>query len=257
MIPAILSQTWKSDQFPADLARLKKGWEQRNPEFAHRFYDDQGCREVVAEAFPDFIDDYDRLPLPIMKADVFRYAVIYRDGGVYADMDMECLRPIGKILRMGSCLLSEEAHLGRRRQADLQYRRPFQIANCIFAAAPKHPFFKAAFERAFALFRALPANAEIHVEDLTGPRMLTRLHEEIGGTDITILPQIMLMAPLDYPNIWPINRFMYARHLTFGTWKGDAETQSLGQRLIARNRPPNPVPPQNVRRKLSLSQSLG
>lgn len=242
MIPAIIHQTWKSLHFPKDVALLKQGWERLNPSFEHRFYEDAGCRKVVAEVFPDYIDDYDRLPVPVMRADVFRYAVVYRDGGVYADMDMECLKPIGSLLHLGGCVLSEEAHLGTVRQKELGYQRPIQIANCIFAAVPRHAFFRAAFERAMDLFRAHSDPQEISVEDVTGPRMLTRLYEKFTDEDVTVLPQIVLMAPLDYPNIWPLNQHMHARHRTFGTWKSEGVRQSFMRKIIERNRPPNPMP---------------
>jgi hypothetical protein len=37
--------------------------------------------------FPDIFTIYDRLPLPVMKADLWRYCIIYIYGGIYADSD--------------------------------------------------------------------------------------------------------------------------------------------------------------------------
>lgn len=241
MIPSILSQTWKSAELPAAAAALQRGWRSLNPELEYRFYDDAACREVVAETFPLLLADYDRLPAAVMKADVFRYAVIYRDGGIYADIDMECLRPVKGLLAFGNCLVAIEAHLGRTRQSELGYPHGVQIANCIFAAAPGHPFIREAVERAVALSRAQGGVTTASIEDVTGPRMLTRLLFEVPRPDVVILPQIVLMAPLDYPNIWPINRHMHARHRTFGTWKGGRQRPPLRRRLIERNRPPSPL----------------
>jgi hypothetical protein len=62
-----------------------------------------------------------------MKADVFRYAMIFRDGGLYADVDMECLKPVGSILAGGTCTLSVEAHLGRTRQRELGCPRGVRV----------------------------------------------------------------------------------------------------------------------------------
>jgi mannosyltransferase OCH1-like enzyme len=243
MIPKILSQTWKSRDLPADAARLVEGWRRLNPEFEFRFFDDAGCRAVMAEAFPQFLDAYDALPRPVMRADVFRYAVVHRDGGVYADIDMECVKPVAPVLASGECIVSVEAHLGATRQAELGYASGVQIANCIFAAAPGHPFFRRAVERAFELFAAHDPSAPAPVEDITGPRMLTRLLSDEPRPDVTVLPQIVLMAPLGYPDIWPFNRHVHARHRIFGTWKGEAAATSLWRRFIERNRWPNPLPP--------------
>jgi mannosyltransferase OCH1-like enzyme len=242
MFPKILSQTWKSARLPERAAALQRGWRTQNPDVEYRFYDDAACRAVIAEAFPQFLADYDRLPQPVMRADVFRYAVMFRDGGVYADIDMECLRPVGALLEGGECLLSIEAHLSRKRQTELGYAEPVQVANCIFAAVPGHPLFRRLVERSFDIFRSRDPFAQISVEDVTGPRMLTRLLSEESFAGLTVLPQIMLMAPLEYPDIWPVNRHMYARHRTFGTWKTELQSLSFMRWLVERNRLPNPLP---------------
>jgi mannosyltransferase OCH1-like enzyme len=252
MIPRLLSQTWKSPDLPPAAEAFRRGWRALNADLDYRFYDDAASREVVAEMFPGLLAAYDALPAPVMRADVFRYAVIYRDGGIYADIDMECLRPIGPLLSMGECLVSVEARLGRTRRRELGYAGDTQIANCIFAAAPGHPLFRRAVEQAFALFASAGPKAALSVEDLTGPRMLTRLLSAERFEGITILPQIALMAPLEYPNVWPLNRYMYARHRTFGTWKGANWPASLKRRIIERNRPPNPFPA-GLGRRLSAS----
>lgn len=242
MIPPILSQTWKSQDLPAEGARLAATWRALNPELEYRLYDDDDARNVVAEAFPDFLGDYERLPLPILKADVFRYAVLWRDGGIYADIDMECLRPISHLLAHGTCLFSIEAHLTAKRQAELNYSRPIQIANCIMAAPPRSRLFASLVKHAISCVRAAPDIAPANVEDITGPRMLTRFLLAGRHADIHILPQIILMAPLHYPFVFPLSRHMHARHRTFGTWKTAGPQPSLRRRFIERNRWPGPFP---------------
>lgn len=241
MIPKRLTQTWKSKTLPPGAARLRETWLRRNPDFTCRLFDDADCETLVAETFPEHVDAFRRLPFPVMRADIFRYAAIFRDGGLYADIDMECLRPVSVLLSSASCVLAVEAHLGRRRTLELGYAKPVQIANCIFAAVPGHPFFLAAAQRAFALAEQHPSPDRAAVEDITGPRMLTRLLFEGGWEGVSVTPQIALMAPLSYPAVWPLNRGMFARHHTFGTWKGEQKVP-LSRRWIERNRLPNPFP---------------
>jgi mannosyltransferase OCH1-like enzyme len=239
MIPLVLHQTWKTHEVPAPAEALRQGWRRHNPEFAYRFYDDAACRAVVAEAFGHWLDHYDRLPFGVMRADVFRYAVIFRQGGVYADIDMECLKPIAPLLRGRRGVLSVEAHLGRTRQQELGYPLPVQIANCVFAAEPGHPFFADAVARCFARKDGGAGATLDDVEDVTGPRMLTRLLFSGRYADLTVLPQILMMAPLDYPDRWPINANIHARHRTFGAWKNGSRPTAW-RRFIERNRLPNP-----------------
>ena len=155
--------------------------------------------------------------------------------------DMECVRPVGALLKTADAILSTEAGLTPRRQRELGYARPFQIANCIFAAQPGQAFFKGAVERALSLSAGRPNAARGDIEDLTGPRMLTRLFYEHPWPGVAMLRQIALMAPRHYPNVWPLNRNVHARHHFFGQWKERASVP-LSRRWVERDLWPNPFP---------------
>lgn len=43
---------------------------------------------------PDIIQFYRSVSLPIIKADLLRYMIMYAEGGVYADIDVEALKPM-------------------------------------------------------------------------------------------------------------------------------------------------------------------
>lgn len=238
-IPKLISQTWRTRTVPAPAEPLCGSWQRRNHDFAYRLFDDEACAAVVAEVAPDYIDDYLRLPFPVMRADFFRYAVVYRDGGLYADIDMECLRPVGHLLSLGAAVFSVESWLTGRRRAEIGYARPFQVANCIFAASPRHPFLLEVMQRTIELTRGRTIVAREDVEDLTGPRMLSRLFFEKERPDLILLPQIYLMAPRHYPGVWPVNRNVHARHHAFGSWKSGSP-RSIARTWIERDLWPNP-----------------
>lgn len=251
MIPLLITQTWKSADLPPSARAFAEGWRRHNPDMAYRLFDDDACAALMRDAFPEHLDRYLQLPYPVMRADVFRYAVIHRDGGLYADIDMECTRPVGDLLSgAAGTLLATEARLTERRQAELGYPRPYQIANCIFAGRAGAPFFKAAVDRAMALCAARATIDRGDIEDLTGPRMLTRLFYEASWPDITVLRQIALMAPLHYPDVWPLNANIHARHHCFGGWKA-ATTKPLSRLWIERDKWPNPFPASLVDESLS------
>ena len=67
--------------------RLKK----ENPEFEHRLFDDADCRAYIEENFSaDVVEAYDRLLPGAYKADLWRYCVLYKTGGVYLDIKFQC-----------------------------------------------------------------------------------------------------------------------------------------------------------------------
>jgi len=47
---------------------------------------------------PDIVKFYRSINLHIIKADLLRYMVMYAQGGVYADIDVEALRPVNRFI---------------------------------------------------------------------------------------------------------------------------------------------------------------
>lgn len=241
VIPKIIIQTWKTDDLPQREQAFADGWKRLNPGFDYRLFDDAACEGLIADAAPEFLPDYRAFPFPVMRADFFRYAAIWALGGVYADVDMECLRPIAPLLELGDAILSVEVSLTAARQRELGYARPYQIANCVFAARPRHPFMRAAMERCIELARARSGIERRDIEDITGPRMLTRLFYESPPAGVAVLRQIFLMPPRHYPAVWPIGGNFHARHHFLGSWK-EHRPASLRRRWIERDLWPTPFP---------------
>ena len=238
MIPSILHQTWKTSPPPREYMAT---WQHFNPGLECRFYDDQDCHNFVVDEFPHLVELYDSFPLAIERVDLFRYLVVYRCGGWYADLDMECLRSMRELLQVRGAVFCIEAHLTPERQKELSYRHPYQIANCIFAAEAGHPFLQGLIKCVAAWEHSPALSDERKVEDITGPRMLTRrLYQQASGR-LQILPQICWLSPRWYPNIFPVNIHMYARHHFWGTWKAEPESRrTIRQRWIERDRLANP-----------------
>lgn len=168
------------------------------------------------------------------------YLVIKSQGGVYADLDMACYRPIDALVEGASCVLSIEAHLTNARQRELGYLAPRQLANCVLAAAPGHPFLRALLSKIGSLDR-FAVTTDADVEDSTGPRLLTRTFERLDASDqagIRVLPQILLMAPRECPRLPWIGPPVHARHLAVGSWKRPRGRTSLRRWWIERNRVP-------------------
>ena len=211
-----------------------------HPGWEYRFYDDDDCRLFVKKYYPELFTLYESYPKQIQRSDIFRYLVVNRCGGMYADVDMEFFRPIDCLLENRTCVFSIEAHLTSRRRKELGYAKPYQIGNCIFGAVAGHRFFVLIIDRLRQLADS-PIATDADVEDTTGPRMLTRLFYQLNDAqkkDILILPQIQLLSPKSYPNIFPFNTRMYARHHCSGTWKDRTVRLPLKRLWIERNKLP-------------------
>src|SRR4051812_18747662 len=94
MIPKILHQTYKShDNMRRRWLRYQKKLIALHPDWKYNFWTDEDNLKFVKSEFPELLDIYVGLPKNIMRADVIRYMLLYRLGGLYMDMDYEMLRP--------------------------------------------------------------------------------------------------------------------------------------------------------------------
>jgi mannosyltransferase OCH1-like enzyme len=63
-----------------------------NPEFKHFLYDDNSCREFIKNNFSkDVLYAYDSLIPYAFKSDLWRYCVLYKNGGIYLDIKYFCI----------------------------------------------------------------------------------------------------------------------------------------------------------------------
>lgn len=64
-----------------------------NPTYRFEFMTDATSNLYVKKYFahrPDVVETYLKLPIPILKADLLRYLILYMDGGVWSDLDVSC-----------------------------------------------------------------------------------------------------------------------------------------------------------------------
>ncbi|KUI57223.1 Initiation-specific alpha-1,6-mannosyltransferase [Cytospora mali] len=65
----------------------------QNPQYHAEFLTDQSADNFVSKRFadrPDIVDTFMALTVPILKADLLRYLILYAEGGVWFDLDVSC-----------------------------------------------------------------------------------------------------------------------------------------------------------------------
>lgn len=97
MIPKIIWQTYKDpfDQLQPYMLDAVNTWKTLNPEYEYRYMDDSQAAQFILEEYgQEWHDLFVGLPVGVMRGDLWRYMIIYKYGGVYTDLDTECLNPI-------------------------------------------------------------------------------------------------------------------------------------------------------------------
>lgn len=99
-IPKIIHQVWiqGQDQLPVLYHTWQKSFKKINPSYDYKLWDDISIKNLLKKHFPDLLQIYNNLPYVVQKADLARYAILYIYGGVYCDMDSECLKPFDKLI---------------------------------------------------------------------------------------------------------------------------------------------------------------
>jgi hypothetical protein len=139
-IPRILHQSYKTaDQARWPIAswrRCAASWRTHNAEWEYRFWTDEQNRQLFAEHLPQFLDLYDLLAKPVTKSDLTRFAYMYVHGGMYADLDVESVRPLDAPLAQGTPPLREGVVLGMM-GSDFDFGH--SIPNAAMLSPARHP----------------------------------------------------------------------------------------------------------------------
>ena len=126
-IPRVIYQTFKTAELPDGLKIAQRSWQEENPDFRYEFFDDDRMHAYVAEHFgPREVNALRTASTGAFKADLWRYLVIGREGGIYADIDSVCEAPI--------TWLDDDKLV-----VALNGPPRFDVSQWTFAAPPGHP----------------------------------------------------------------------------------------------------------------------
>lgn len=225
-IPRIVHQTYKSHALPGDVQRMVDTWEDKNPGWEIRLYNDSECLGFVRSSFPEYLDAYLALPKNVKRADFFRYMVVLLHGGVYADSDTECKRPLDSVISSKDKMLAGwELEFGTEQEAAQRtYARTRQVLQWVFAAIPGHPVLREACDQiAENAEKHFSTNTEYDTLERTGPGMFTDIvlkHAFDPEKGVRILPRVVFGANsagddglhTDFPDV-------AVHHHFTGSWK--------------------------------------
>ena len=87
VVPLKIFQTWHTKNLPPKMDDAVKRIKSANPGFEHHLFDDEDCREFIKNNYPPIVlETFDKLIPGAYKADLWRYCVLYKEGGIYLDI---------------------------------------------------------------------------------------------------------------------------------------------------------------------------
>lgn len=201
-LPKIIHQQWKNATVPAGVystwhAKFKELYPE--PEYTHMLWTNDNALELITNHFPFFLEAYNGYEFDIQRADAARYFVMYKYGGLYADLDYEPLVNFWEHLPKDRAALVESPYLyNEKSQNSLMSspaRDPFWNETFVLLLERKDRpvlqatgpmFLDALMVRATETFALLPCEnfqrlpLHLSAEEEVSPFM-SQLHREVVG----------------------------------------------------------------------------
>lgn len=204
----IVHQIWVGPPRPAHLDRMAETWRTQHPDWDYLLWDEtaidaldldnRGLYDRAEELVPaDAVGQY--------RADIARYEILHRYGGVYADLDTTCQKPIDGLLPDGYLVAGWEVE-GK------------WVGNTVLAAPAGHPALA-------EIIRVLPGLARRHAPTrpnrLSGPKAITpilRRRKDVRLLDQRIFYPVAWNEPLrsdtePHPGAYVVHHWQHQRDL--------------------------------------------
>ena len=96
MVPKNIFMTFKNKKVPKEIFIR---WKTLNPDYKIHFYTDKDCIDFLRKNYNNnYANFFKKIRRGPHKADFWRLCVLYKYGGIYADIDLVPIRPISEII---------------------------------------------------------------------------------------------------------------------------------------------------------------
>lgn len=165
-IPKIIHQIWIGKEIPKEFADYINSWKQKHPDWQYKLWTQNDIEKFGFKNKQYILDS--RNPGEI--SDLMRYEILHRHGGVYVDMDFECLQKLDELHHIYDfyiCIQPLDSDL-------------LQLGIGIIGSVPKHPMLKQVINGIAKNWEN--KNYKSMATARTGPIYMTRMFYRYAGT---------------------------------------------------------------------------
>lgn len=217
---------WDSGPLPWRYRKVLAGWRAHHPDWRFVLWNRSSAKNLVEQSYPQLTGIYHGFNRCVQRSDLLRYLILHRHGGVYADLDLDCLASLEPVLQANSLarifvlvetVLSPERAEAIGRSHSIRNNRPElpeRIANFFLAASAGHPLLARVLELVCER-STLPVRSDYDVLYTTGPDVVTEVIQgDRARPDLIVLDQNWGKRHL--------------RHHHYGTWRCDQVSKRIG-----------------------------
>ena len=205
-VPRVIHQTFRDEEeIPRQWLEYRTSLLQMHPNWKYQFWDDERCAAFVNTNFPTFAATYQKM-MQQERVQLFKYLLMYKEGGLFVDFDCECLKPLDPIAEW----MENDGKKIVMCQTDKE-----RIETAVVLSMPGHPFWIGLAQEIHQHPEKVPRWASVlrNVSAIgylwtTGPYRLTEFHKEHieWHKEIHVLP-----TKYFYPKTW-FQRFRPTPH---------------------------------------------
>ncbi|WP_420421674.1 glycosyltransferase family 32 protein [Simkania sp.] len=180
MIPKKLYFTYKTPTPPAIYQDILNRWHVFCPDWELHYFSNQQIYTFFQSHFPEYAKEVLKIPLGAAIADVFRYAILYVQGGMYTDIDTIPVRAIPETWLTYQTVLGYEFQPSKFPQVLKDRSNPKDLfCQWTLLAAPKVSLFKEMLDESFTRMRktnfTFPSVESVY--QTTGPKAFNSIVE--------------------------------------------------------------------------------
>ena len=166
MIEKQIFQSWHTKNVHRVIANKIKNFLNLNPEYKYKLFNDQEMDKYVNDNFPGEIADcYNRIQIIVAKVDFWRYLILYKEGGIYLDMDSNINKSLDLLIKEeDSAIITAEGNPGLYVQWGLMFSK-------------NHPILKRTIELVIDNIKNNRYPHDIH--KMTGPTVYTQAINDV------------------------------------------------------------------------------
>ena len=142
LIPKVVYYTWKNNNFTQEIEDNINHNKKLCPNYKFVFYNYLKCNKFIKENFSKQVYNAYMNINPLygaMKADFWRYCIIYKYGGIYLDIEIKLTTNLDNIIQPHhECILDKPNYLELYR---IFYNQP-AYEQWLLIYKPKHPYLK-------------------------------------------------------------------------------------------------------------------
>lgn len=211
MIPRIIHQFWGGSPLPDELRNMSHTWKIHHPEWTYRWWDESSAYPRLGK----LADLWDRaseiVPADAVwqfRSDLLRWSLLWQYGGVWADVDSTCQRPLDELLT-------------RPIVAGWEIQDQW-VGTSVFATTPRHPVVREILD--ITATTALRARPGTRPNRISGPKAVTapllrrrRTHGDVRILDEHVWYPVRWDEPerseAHHPDAWVVHHWAHQRAL--------------------------------------------